>query len=62
MTLKHVKKYWLCACLLMAALPGVAITQSVSVVDDDGHKVSLQQPAQRIISLAPSMTVIPIDV
>lgn len=39
--------------------PGIAqppAEQALSVIDDDGQRVSLAQPAQRIISLAPSMT------
>lgn len=54
----------------MAAVPGKVLTtallvamwmpgawsQAVTVMDDDGREISLQQPASRIISLAPSMT------
>lgn len=49
----------LCVLLLCTALfaaPVSAQTHSVTVTDDDGHSVTLQQPARRIISLAPSMT------
>lgn len=42
--------------LLLAATGGNAVAQAITVTDDDGHSVSLQQPAKKIISLAPSMT------
>lgn len=41
--------------LLMTSASQLA-AQTINVSDDDGHSVTLQQPAQRIISLAPSMT------
>jgi iron complex transport system substrate-binding protein len=47
---------------LLAALTGVAqaflftACAAISVVDDLGRKVTLQQPANRIVSLAPSLT------
>lgn len=56
MTLETIYKHLLCVCVLTSAFSGVTMAQSISVVDDDGHSVSLEQPAQRIISLAPSMT------
>jgi iron complex transport system substrate-binding protein len=37
-------------------LCGAASAQSISVVDDNGHTVTLAGPAQRIVSLAPSLT------
>jgi iron complex transport system substrate-binding protein len=42
---------------LLVAIPGYA-EQGIplSVVDDAGHSVTLQQPAQRIVSLAPHVT------
>ena len=43
-------------CLLFLLLPAVAAAQGVSVHDDAGRTVTLPQPAQRIISLAPSIT------
>lgn len=43
------------ACLL-ALLTTVAAHASVSVVDDAGRAVTLAAPAQRIVSLAPSLT------
>ncbi len=36
--------------------PGTAFAQNLSVQDDTGYVVTLDKPAQRIISLAPSMT------
>lgn len=46
--------------ILFAAVAGLgtypASAQPVQVIDDDGRHVRLPQPAQRIISLAPSMT------
>jgi iron complex transport system substrate-binding protein len=56
MTLDTFKKCLLLVCALMPAVAGISMAQNISVVDDDGHNVTLQQPAQRIISLAPSMT------
>lgn len=41
------------ACLLSS---GAVLAQNLSVVDDTGYTVTLEKPAQRIISLAPSMT------
>ena len=37
-------------------LCSAASAQSISVVDDNGHTVTLAGPAQRIVSLAPSLT------
>lgn len=49
---------FVCACLpgLLSAQGLPASAAALSVVDDTGVVVSLEQPAQRIISLAPSMT------
>jgi iron complex transport system substrate-binding protein len=46
-------KTWILAATLAAALPALA---AVSVRDDDGNTVTLQKPAQRVISLAPHAT------
>jgi len=46
-------KTWILAAALVAALPAQA---AVSVKDDDGNTVTLQKPAQRVISLAPHVT------
>jgi iron complex transport system substrate-binding protein len=46
-------KTWILAAALAAALPAQA---AVSVRDDDGNTVTLQKPAQRVISLAPHLT------
>lgn len=46
---------FLVSAILLTAPVG-AVAQAVSVTDDDGHQVNLEQPAQRIVSLAPSMT------
>jgi len=44
-------------CLLVAALAVLAPAHaSVTVKDDDGNSVTLQKPAQRVISLAPHVT------
>ena len=37
-------------------LANASSAQSISVTDDDGQRVTLEKPAQRIISLAPSLT------
>lgn len=42
--------------LLTVLLSGAAGAQSITVVDDNGTEVTLAGPAQRIISLAPSLT------
>ena len=41
---------WLCACL------GGVAQAAISVVDDRGQSVTLAQPAQRVVSLLPSLT------
>ena len=43
------------ACLALF-ISAASIAQSISVIDDDGRPVILEQPAERIISLAPSLT------
>lgn len=48
-------KTLLLAAALAAGLPAVA-TAAVTVKDDDGNSVTLQKPAQRVISLAPHIT------
>jgi iron complex transport system substrate-binding protein len=48
----HMNKYFLIAALAALA-PAHA---SVTVKDDDGNSVTLQKPAQRVISLAPHVT------
>ena len=45
----------LAAVLLLASAAG-ALAQAVSVQDDSGATITLPQPAQRIISLAPNLT------
>ena len=42
------------ACLV--AQNGTVLAQSITVVDDDQRSVTLQGPARRIVSLAPSLT------
>lgn len=42
------------ACLLLGLLAGAA--QALSVVDDAGRTVTLARPAQRVVTLAPSLT------
>ena len=42
------------ACLV--AQSGTVLAQSITVVDDDQRSVTLQGPARRIVSLAPSLT------
>ena len=46
------------ACVLAAtaALGGAAAAAEIRVTDDSGRSLTLQQPAQRIISLTPHMT------
>ncbi len=46
-------KTWILAAALAASLPAQA---AVSVKDDDGNTVTLQKPAQRVVSLAPHVT------
>jgi iron complex transport system substrate-binding protein len=43
-------------CLLLALLFALPAAASVSVTDDAGHRVTLGQPAHRIVSLAPNIT------
>lgn len=47
---------WLTFSLLAAAWAAHTHAQPVMVTDDDGRQIRLEQPARRIISLAPSMT------
>ncbi len=42
--------------VLVMMAPAHAADEGPSVIDDDGNRLSLPAPAQRIISLAPSMT------
>lgn len=42
--------------LLLLSCQAVAGVSNIVVQDDQGHRVSLSQPAQRIVSLAPSTT------
>ncbi|MDT8427436.1 MAG: cobalamin-binding protein [Pseudomonadales bacterium] len=53
-------KRFLCSLSLLLAfqppLSGSAEAQQISVIDDGGNLLVLEQPAQRIVSLAPSMT------
>jgi iron complex transport system substrate-binding protein len=44
------------ALLLVAALAACQARAAVTVKDDDGNLVTLQKPAQRVISLAPHVT------
>lgn len=46
------KRFWLCA-LLWAALP---LQAAIELIDDDGRRLQLAAPAQRIVSLAPHLT------
>jgi iron complex transport system substrate-binding protein len=46
-------KTWILTAILAATLPARA---AVSVSDDNGNTVTLQKPAQRVISLAPHVT------
>lgn len=55
-TIKLLIMHSLLLVMLLASSISEVVAQSVSVTDDDGHIIHLQQPAQRIISLAPSMT------
>jgi iron complex transport system substrate-binding protein len=49
-------KTWILAAGLAAALQAQAAQAALSVKDDDGNTVTLQKPAQRVISLAPHVT------
>ena len=42
-----------CCFLLVAVIPGYA---QVQAIDDNGRQIALEQPARRIVSLAPSLT------
>jgi iron complex transport system substrate-binding protein len=43
-------------CAALLALAGAGAQAAVSAVDDSGHTVTLQAPAQRIVSLSPQAT------
>lgn len=43
-------------CLLFAALLAAQAQAAIEVVDDEGSTVTLQQPARRVVSLAPHIT------
>ena len=53
---------WPCHCFLRVALPALLAlmatraSAAITVRDDDGNAVTLQQPAQRVIALAPHVT------
>ncbi len=50
-------QYWRASLLIMSVIVCAATSaQSISVVDDEQRTVTLAGPAQRIISLAPSLT------
>lgn len=42
--------------LLIAWIASVQVQAAITVTDDDGQSVTLQQPARRVISLAPHVT------
>lgn len=44
------------ALILLAALAASQVQAAVTVKDDDGNTITLQKPAQRVISLAPHVT------
>ena len=44
------------ALILLAALAATQVQAAVTVRDDDGNTITLQKPAQRVISLAPHVT------
>jgi iron complex transport system substrate-binding protein len=46
------KHFWMTACAALTLHAQAAIT----VVDDDGNKVTLSRPAQRIVAMAPHVT------
>ncbi|MEP7069337.1 MAG: helical backbone metal receptor, partial [Usitatibacter sp.] len=48
------KKLWICAFIAVCTTSSVAA--SISLKDDLGRRVELNQPAQRIVTLAPSLT------
>jgi len=47
---------WMICSLLVASWAAHTHAQPVMVTDDDGRQIRLEQPATRVISLAPSMT------
>lgn len=50
-------KTWICTAALAASLSAsVSVQAAVSVKDDDGNTVTVQKPAQRVVSLAPHVT------
>ena len=54
---KSVARYTLFSLLALAGIFSAALSQAaVEVTDDDGNLVVLTDPAERIISLAPSLT------
>ncbi len=46
---------WICA-LALSLVAGAALAQPVVVQDDTGRRVALAQPAQRVVSVLPSLT------
>ena len=42
--------------LLLALWPGCSVSGAITVIDDAGKQLTLSQPAQRIVSLAPNIT------
>jgi len=49
-------KTWIIAAAVAGAIAALPAQAAVSVKDDDGNTVTLQRPAQRVISLAPHVT------
>jgi len=49
-------KTWIIAAAVAGAIAALPAQGAVSVKDDDGNTVTLQRPAQRVISLAPHVT------
>ena len=49
-------KTWIIAAAVAGAIAALPAQAAVSVKDDDGNTVTLQKPAQRVISLAPHVT------
>ncbi|MEN8107720.1 MAG: cobalamin-binding protein [Pseudomonadota bacterium] len=56
MNLSHSAACHLTGILLLWLLPSIGLPAAVKVTDDTGTRVSLSQPADRIISLAPHIT------
>lgn len=54
--MRPLRCFLLLVTLLSAALPATGSAQPITVVDDDQRVITLQQPARRIVSLAPSLT------